>query len=120
MFTAEHAARIDQSNLMQRVLKPAAVAAGVGTWVGYHTFRHTCASCLFRSGWNAVQVQKFLGHHKASFTLDTYIHLLEVDIPEPVPVATAVATSPTEISRYDDDANEAQTRVDTCPVSVAL
>jgi hypothetical protein len=38
---------------------------------------------LFRAGWNAVQVQRWLGHHKPSFTLDTYVHLLEDDLPEP-------------------------------------
>ncbi len=53
------------------------------TWVGFHTFRHTCATVLFRRGWNAVQVQRWLGHHKPSFTLDTYVHLLEEDVPEP-------------------------------------
>jgi hypothetical protein len=67
------------------------------------TFRHTCASTLFHSGWNAVQVQKFLGHHKASFTLDTYIHLLEEDIPEPVEVAIEVSTGTAESSRSRDD-----------------
>ncbi|MEO8289366.1 MAG: tyrosine-type recombinase/integrase [Gaiellaceae bacterium] len=51
---------------------------------GWHTrFRHTCATALFRRGWNAVQVQRWLGHHKPSFTLDTYAHLLEGDVPEP-------------------------------------
>jgi integrase len=90
--------RISPSNLMRRVLKPAAVRAGLGTWVpdpsdnrklraeswvGFHTFRHTCATVLFRRGWNAVQVQKWLGHHKPSFTLDTYVHLLDEDVPEP-------------------------------------
>ena len=95
VFTAERSSRIDMSNLMSRVLKPAAVRAGIGqwiktpkgrradTWVGFHTFRHTCASMLFRAGWNAAQVQRHLGHHKASFTLDTYIHLLDEDVPEP-------------------------------------
>jgi integrase len=79
--------RIDQSNLMSRVLKPAAVAAGLGelvrvekgrrseeradSWVGFHAFRHTCATRLFRRGWNAVQVQKFLGHSDPGFTLRT-------------------------------------------------
>src|SRR5438105_4013050 len=38
---------------------------------------------LFRRGWNAVQVQRWLGHHKPSFTIDTYVHLLEEDIPDP-------------------------------------
>src|SRR5580765_3956874 len=81
---------------MRRVLKPAAVAAGLGewvraesgalraeSWVTFHTFRHSCATILFRRGWNAVQVQRWLGHHKPSFTLDTYVHLLDEDVPEP-------------------------------------
>lgn len=38
---------------------------------------------LDEAGWNAAQVQLFLGHHKPSFTLDTYIHLLPQDVPEP-------------------------------------
>jgi hypothetical protein len=28
-------------------------------------------------------VQAWLGHHAASFTLDTYIHLLDDDLPNP-------------------------------------
>lgn len=92
VFTAEKGGRIDQSNVMSRVLKPAAVRAGLGSlvgkqpraesWVGFHTFRHTCATRLFRSGWNAVQVQKFLGHSDPGFTLRTYVHLLPEDLPE--------------------------------------
>jgi Phage integrase family len=85
---------LDQSNLMSRVLKPAAAEAGLGTWVvrnnrrtadswvGFHTFRHTCATTLFRHGWNAVQVQKALGHHSPAFTLSVYVHLLTEDLPE--------------------------------------
>jgi hypothetical protein len=38
---------------------------------------------LFRRGWNAVQVQRWLGQHEPSFTLDTYVHLLEADVPTP-------------------------------------
>lgn len=87
VFTAEQGARVDGSNLMSRVLKPAAREADIGGWVGFHTFRHTCATTLFREGWNAVQVQRWLGHHKPSFTIDTYIHLLEDDTPEPINVS---------------------------------
>jgi integrase len=95
VFTVAGGGRVDASNLMGRVLKPAAVEAGLGkwvkdgrklraeSWVGFHTFRHTCATILFRRGWNAVQVQRWLGHHKPSFTLDTYVHLLDEDVPEP-------------------------------------
>lgn len=31
------------------------------SWVGFHSFRHTCATILFRRGWNPVQVQRWLG-----------------------------------------------------------
>ena len=31
-----------------------------------------------------MQVQRWLGHHSASFTLDTYVHLLENDLGEPL------------------------------------
>jgi len=95
VFTAGGGARIDTSNLMTRVLKPAAVEAGLGewvntkkgrraeTWVGFHSFRHTCATMLLRSGWNAPQVQRMLGHSDPGFTLRRYVHLLDSDLPEP-------------------------------------
>jgi len=81
VWTAPRGGMIDVSNL-RRVLKPAAAAAGV-PWVGFHTFRHTCATMLFRHGWNAKQVQLALGHHSPAFTLATYVHLLPDDLPEP-------------------------------------
>jgi integrase len=86
---------MEPSNLMSRILKPAAVEAGLGewvsskgrrraeTWVGFHTFCHTCATILFRHGLNAKQVQMWLGHHSPAFTLATYVHLLPDDLPDP-------------------------------------
>ena len=47
------------------------------------TLRHTCASILFRRGYNAKQVQVWLGHQSAALTLATYVHLLPEDLPEP-------------------------------------
>jgi integrase len=41
----------------------------------FHTFRHTSAARLFERG-NVVEVQRWLGHHSPSFTLDTYVHLM--------------------------------------------
>jgi hypothetical protein len=32
---------------------------------------------MFAAGRNAVQVQHWLGHHSAAFTLKTYVHLLD-------------------------------------------
>ncbi|MEP6978909.1 MAG: tyrosine-type recombinase/integrase [Thermoleophilia bacterium] len=73
---------LDYGNLYHRVMKPACRTAGV-PWAAFHTLRHTCATTLFRSGWNPKQVQKALGHHSAAFTMDTYVHLLPDDQPEP-------------------------------------
>ncbi len=70
-------------------------------WAGFHTFRHTCASMLFERGANAKQVQRWLGHHSPSFTLDTYVTCSAPDLDEPLEaglrarrVLTKVQTSP--------------------------
>ena len=122
VFTSEKGRRLDQSNLMSRVLKPAAVRAGLGawvitpkgkraeTWVGHHTFRHTNATLLFRAGWNAKQVQVWLGHHSPAFTLATYVHLLPDDLPElPVGWGNTGATQQAETGRNDLPAEQRET-----------
>jgi integrase len=55
--------------------------AGVA-WASFHTLRHSCATMLFRAGKNPKQVQAWLGHHAASFTMDAYVHLLPDDVGE--------------------------------------
>jgi integrase len=79
VFTAANGAPLNVSNLRRRVLKPAAEEACV-SWAGFHTLRHTRATILFAEGRNAVQVQRWLGHHSAAFTLSTYVHLLDGDV----------------------------------------
>jgi integrase len=76
IFGASNGSPLRAENVRRRQLEPAAEEAGV-PWAGFHTFRHTAASLLFAGGANIVEVQKFLGHHSAAFTLDTYIHLVE-------------------------------------------
>jgi integrase len=85
VFPATNGSPIMPGNLRRRVLRPAAEEAGV-PWAGFHSFRHTCASMLFAEGRNAVQVQHWLGHHSAAFTLATYVHLLDGGIGEPLVV----------------------------------
>jgi integrase len=70
-------------NVRRRVLRPAAEEAGA-PWAGFHSFRHTCATMLFADGRNVKQVQRWLGHHSPSFTLDTYVHLLDEGLAEPL------------------------------------
>src|SRR5262249_51766739 len=82
VFPPSSGSPLDDENVRARVLKPAAVEAAFGewvyvkgrrvprTWVGFHTFRHTCATLLFRHGLNAKQVRMWLGHHSPAFTLE--------------------------------------------------
>lgn len=46
-------------------------------WVGFHTFRHTCAPLLFAGGKDVKQVQEWLGYVDPGFTLRTYVHLMD-------------------------------------------
>lgn len=42
--------------------------------------RHTCALLLFAQGRNVKQVQGWLGHADPSFTLRTYVHLMDAGV----------------------------------------
>jgi integrase len=99
VFLASNGEPLRQENVRRRALKPAAEEAGVG-WAGFHAFRHTCATRLFAAGRNAVQVQRWLGHHSPAFTLDTYVHLLDDDLGGPLlsgaKSASKVPAQPTE------------------------
>jgi integrase len=83
-------------NLFRRILKPTAEEAGV-PWVGFHAFRHTCASMLIADGRNIVQVSRWLGHHSPSFTLSVYASLMDEGIGAPLDLTSAnkVQTDPT-------------------------
>ena len=90
VFASLRGTPLDHADVMRRVLRPAAAEAGA-PWAGFHTFRHTCATLMFARGANAVQVQRRLGHHSPSFTLDTYVHLLPDDPGDPVDLAVELA-----------------------------
>ena len=83
VFASATGTPLDPNNLANRVLAPACEKAAV-EWAGFHTFRHTVASRLFAEGRNIIQVQRWLGHHSPSFTLDTYVHLLDEDLGRPL------------------------------------
>jgi hypothetical protein len=120
---------LDSSNVMSRVLKPAARRAGV-PWVGFHTFRHTCATRLFRRGLNAKQAQVWLGHHSPAFTLAVYVHLISDDLPEsvfdnepPPQGGNKEARQPTETHRNgesSDDPESGSTAEKPRPLSLDL
>ena len=119
VFASGAGTPLEASNLLGRVLKPAAANAGLGvweivpgrkqpvarSWVGFHTLRHTCATLLFTHGANAKQVQAWLGHHSPAFTLATYVHLLPDDLPDPGFLDDLTAAAPAaEVSRAGADA----------------
>ena len=45
-----------------------------------HKLRHTHATELIRSGWDAAYVQKRLGHANVQTTINTYVHLSNDDM----------------------------------------
>jgi integrase len=95
VFASPGGSPYDTHHLHQRVLAPACSEAGV-EWAGFHTFRHTVASRMFAAGRNVVQVQRWLGHHAASFTLDTYVYLLSDELPAPLEPAVQVNSGSTQ------------------------
>lgn len=129
VFPSSTGGHLEPSNMMSRVLKPAARRAGV-PWAGFHTFRHTCATILFRHGLNAKQVQAWLGHHSPAFTLSAYVHVLPDDFPDAcfldgLTQGNPGAIQPTDIGRDSMDfetvetlESAAQTR--TAEVAAAL
>lgn len=97
IFSSSTGTELIRGKLAERVLTPAAIAAGFKTeeavvdeggeervkirsTVTFHTFRHTCASLLFDDGRNIKQVQEWLGHADPGFTLRTYVHLMDAGI----------------------------------------
>ena len=80
----------DANNLRRSVLKPAAEEADAA-WAGFHAFRHTFASLHIERGTNIVQLSRLLGHHKPSFTLDVYAHLLDDGLGEPLDLDAELA-----------------------------
>lgn len=62
-----------------RVLAPATKRADL-SGVGFHAFRHTCASLLIERGLSPLRVQRWMGHHSAAYTLDVYGHLIDAEL----------------------------------------
>ena len=76
LFVGAQGATLRPGNLRYRVMIPAAERAGV-PWARFHTLRHTCAALLIDAGASALRLQRWMGHHSAAFTLDTYGHLMQ-------------------------------------------
>jgi hypothetical protein len=53
---------------------------------------------LFERGANAVQVQRWLGHHSAAFTLSRYVHLLDSGVCEPLELDVELAKGGNQVA----------------------
>jgi integrase len=76
VFTAPRGDRLDEVNYRRRVLDPACERAGLEP-IGYHVLRHTHGTIVAAETHDVRAVQRRLRHASASFTLETYIHLLD-------------------------------------------
>ena len=68
--------RIDEANYRRRILDPACVRVGIPP-IGFHVLRHTHGSIVAAATRDVRAVQRRLRHTSASFTLETYSHLLD-------------------------------------------
>jgi integrase len=83
---------VDRSKLYAAV-RAAGKRAGIEWPVGLHTFRHSCASIMFRRGVPKEAIRRLLGHHSWDFTAGTYLHLDDDDLPDGAIVGDLTATS---------------------------
>lgn len=79
IFVDEDGQPLKAESILEPACKKPGRAAGV-PWATFHALRHTCATRLFAAGRTPKQVQIWLGHHDAAYTLRVYVHLLNDDV----------------------------------------
>jgi integrase len=58
--------------VLQKVIRPAALRAGIRKVVGWHTFRHSYATLLIANGENVKVVQELMRHANSRSTVEIY------------------------------------------------
>jgi integrase len=79
VFPSASGTPLNPDNVRYRVLVPAVERTGLSR-IGFHAFRHTCASMLIERGLSPLRLQRWMGHHSAAYTLDTYGHLIDAEL----------------------------------------
>jgi integrase len=92
VFSTSTGAPLDRSKLYA-MARAAGERAGIEWPVGLHTFRHSCASIMFRRGVPKEAIRRLLGHHSWDFTAGTYLHLDDDDLPDGSVVGDLTATA---------------------------
>jgi integrase len=60
--------------VLQKIIRPAALRAGITKRIGWHTFRHSYSSLLVANGENVKVVQELMRHASSRVTLEIYSH----------------------------------------------
>jgi integrase len=98
VFATATGGPLDRSKLYA-IVRAAGKRAGIEWPVGLHTFRHSCASIMFRRGVPKEAIRRLLGHHSWDFTAGTYLHLDDDDLPDGMVVGDLTATCvPNEVA----------------------
>ena len=58
--------------VLQKIIRPAALRAGIRKAIGWHTFRHTYSTLLIGNGENVKVVQELMRHASSRFTIEVY------------------------------------------------
>jgi integrase len=58
--------------LFQKIIRPAALRAGINKKIGWNTFRHTFSTMLIANGENVKVVQELMRHASSRCTLEVY------------------------------------------------
>jgi integrase len=93
---------------LYRVVRAAGERAGIEWAVGLHTFRHSCASIMFRRGVPKEAIRRLLGHHSWEFTAGAYVHLDDDDLPDGAIVGDLVASA--DLAPQSREGNKRATR----------
>ena len=58
--------------VLQKIIRPAALRAGIRKVIGWHTFRHTYSTRLIANGENVKVVPELMRHASTRFTIEVY------------------------------------------------
>lgn len=100
VFPSGRGTVLQYSNVLRRVVKPAMEEAGA-PWAGFHSLRHSFASLHIQRGTNIKQLSRLMGHHSPSFTLDTYVHLLDEGVGAPLALAEELAVAAVPVAQRE-------------------
>jgi integrase len=106
LFATSTGAPLDRSKLYA-VVRAAGERAGIEWPVGLHTFRHSCASIMFRRGVSKEAIRRLLGHHSWDFTAETYLHLDDDDLPDGAVVGDLTAKASLTLASKPERARSA-------------